>query len=50
MSIDARGREVRAAEVVPEAAVAGEAAVEEAPAEPEVISRGKKPTEEVEEA
>jgi large subunit ribosomal protein L25 len=37
------------AEVVPEAAVVGEA-VEEAPAEPEVISRGKKPTEEVEEA
>jgi hypothetical protein len=36
------------AEVVPEAAVAGEV-VAEAPAEPEVISRGKKPTEEVEE-
>jgi large subunit ribosomal protein L25 len=37
------------AEVVPEAAVVGEI-VPEAPAEPEVISRGKKPTEEVEEA
>jgi large subunit ribosomal protein L25 len=37
------------AEVVPEAAVVGEVAPE-VPAEPEVISRGKKPTEEVEEA
>src|ERR1700693_2557388 len=37
------------AEVVPEAAVVGEV-VPEVLAEPEVISRGKKPTEEVEEA